>query len=434
MHDGPRQSLKQILARYGETVCDDARRCEALLRDFCGAYRREIFVLISALEQGIADDLRRERAAPPTAQLPTTVVIPRLARELHETTALSEEAARWGVDAWADALGITSGSNTTPHVSVSSPPNAAPRHAPAPSTTRLRLVHTIAAHTGEATDVAFNSDGHQLVSAGLDAAAHIWEVSSGEVVASLRQQTGILTGAAWHPDGLTLALSSADWGVYLWRWLDPGSETPRLRGHKAGVTRVSYAGDGTLVSADRAGLIQLWDPSTATSKAALREHTDAILDIAVSTDGQTLASAGGWDRTVRIWDLAPARERHVLRGHTAQVTSVAFGAGSAAVGSGSWDESARIWDLGTGHELSRFAHHEERVRPLTTLAISADGDLLVTGDWQGSVCLWHIGSQSLIETLTEHQGPVRRVTFSPDGDRLATAGSDGTVCLWRVER
>ena len=104
MSDVPRETLKHIHQQYGSDVCHDVRRCEGLLRDLCGEYRREIFVLISALQQGVADDLRTM-----TAQLSLSVVIPRLAAELHETTALSEEAARWAVSVWAEALGLTSG-------------------------------------------------------------------------------------------------------------------------------------------------------------------------------------------------------------------------------------------------------------------------------------------------------------------------------------
>ncbi|MGC9522434.1 MAG: DUF1036 domain-containing protein, partial [Anaerolineae bacterium] len=77
MDDAPRQALKRILDTYGRDVCDDPRRCEALLRDFAGAYGREIFVLTSALEHGVADDLRVL-----TGQLPFSVVLPRLTAEL----------------------------------------------------------------------------------------------------------------------------------------------------------------------------------------------------------------------------------------------------------------------------------------------------------------------------------------------------------------
>ncbi|MBN1248244.1 MAG: WD40 repeat domain-containing protein, partial [Anaerolineae bacterium] len=433
----PRQSLKTIIQQYGEAVSTDPKRVEALLRDYCGEYRREIFVLVSALEEGVADELRRMKSAPPTAQLSTGVLIPRLARELHETTALSEEAALWGVQAWAEALEMATGTaQVMPPLRTS--------QTPAPQTkgeaSGVRLAHTLVAHAGEVSDLAFSPDGRQLASVGFDAVAHIWEVGNGEAVTSLRQQTGILTGVAWHPDGLSLALSSGDWGIYLWRWLDPGSDIPRLRGHRGSVTRVVYINPELLASAGRDGVVHIWKANEATIATTLRGHTDAVLDLAVSPDGETLASAGGWDRTVRIWDLAQAGTGHqgkelwTLTGHTAQVTCVSFGAGNAAAGSGSWDETVRIWDLKRGQELARFAQTEETVRPISALSIDPSGDLLAAGDWQGAICLWQIRTRTLLDTLTQHQGHVRRVAFSPGGNWLASADSEGTLCLWRVAR
>ena len=57
MHDLPRQKLRELIIEYGRSLCDDPRRCEALLKDYCGQYKREIFVLVSALKNRVAEDL-----------------------------------------------------------------------------------------------------------------------------------------------------------------------------------------------------------------------------------------------------------------------------------------------------------------------------------------------------------------------------------------
>jgi hypothetical protein len=41
MEDTPRQQLGKLIATYGCSLMDEPRRCEGLLRDFCGAYRFE---------------------------------------------------------------------------------------------------------------------------------------------------------------------------------------------------------------------------------------------------------------------------------------------------------------------------------------------------------------------------------------------------------
>jgi hypothetical protein len=96
-----RQTLMELVATYGHGLCHDPRRCEGLLRDFCGQYRREIFVLVHAAKAGIAAEL----LAPP-GPTPAPAVIGRLARRLEEDLAFAPDAARWAVESWALALGV----------------------------------------------------------------------------------------------------------------------------------------------------------------------------------------------------------------------------------------------------------------------------------------------------------------------------------------
>jgi hypothetical protein len=101
MNDEVREKLGEIVARHGAAVAEDPRRCEALLRDYAGAHRREIFVLVSALEEGVAAELLGARG-----RVPPSLLVGQLARRLTDHLALSEEAARWAVESWVIALGL----------------------------------------------------------------------------------------------------------------------------------------------------------------------------------------------------------------------------------------------------------------------------------------------------------------------------------------
>ncbi len=101
MNDGPRQTLRELVARYGRGLCSDARRCEGLLRDLCGEHRREINILVSALKERVPLDLLAAQSA-----MPRGLLLARLAKRLEDHLALTEEAARWAVDSWALALGV----------------------------------------------------------------------------------------------------------------------------------------------------------------------------------------------------------------------------------------------------------------------------------------------------------------------------------------
>ncbi len=101
MHNLPRQKLREIVAHYGEAIVDDPRRCRALLLDLCGEHRREIFVLTTAQEEQVPNDLLEMKA-----RMPTSVLVAQLTRRLMDNRALTEDAARWAVASWALALGM----------------------------------------------------------------------------------------------------------------------------------------------------------------------------------------------------------------------------------------------------------------------------------------------------------------------------------------
>jgi hypothetical protein len=103
MNDLPRHTLARIISENGRAICDTPKRVEALLRDLCGAHRREINIITGALEERVAADLMSAGNS-----VPREVLLARLAARLRDNLAYTPEAARWGVETWAFALGILS--------------------------------------------------------------------------------------------------------------------------------------------------------------------------------------------------------------------------------------------------------------------------------------------------------------------------------------
>jgi WD40 repeat protein len=71
------------------------------------------------------------------------------------------------------------------------------------------------------------------------------------------------------------------------------------------------------------------------------------------------------------------------------------------------------------------------VRDVLSLAVSADGKMVIAGTRQGKLVFWNVGNQLEGTVVT---GPPRRITaltFSPDGHWLAVA-QEGEVRVWEV--
>jgi hypothetical protein len=100
----PQKKLCELIAQYGESLHHDPCRCEALLRDFCGkhgTYPKEISLIRQAHDQGMVQDLLSSNSRYESVEA-------KWLKTLREDYALTEEAARWTIETWAKALGVSS--------------------------------------------------------------------------------------------------------------------------------------------------------------------------------------------------------------------------------------------------------------------------------------------------------------------------------------
>ena len=103
MDELPRKQLKSIIASYGIALHENPKRCEALLRDFCGQYRQEISLLINAQKEKVPSELLNSK----NSSLPISLTITRLSKRLEDNLAITSEAAKWSVESWALAMGVS---------------------------------------------------------------------------------------------------------------------------------------------------------------------------------------------------------------------------------------------------------------------------------------------------------------------------------------
>ncbi|OUD15258.1 DUF1566 domain-containing protein [Thioflexithrix psekupsensis] len=101
MDSSIRQHLQEMIRRYGTSLCGEPKRCKAILNDLCPTAKKEIRLLISALEEDIGNSLLN----PPNG-IPMEMLLQQLIKRLHEELSLQPEAAHWTVETWALALGV----------------------------------------------------------------------------------------------------------------------------------------------------------------------------------------------------------------------------------------------------------------------------------------------------------------------------------------
>src|SRR5947209_11211551 len=123
-----------------------------------------------------------------------------------------------------------------------------------------------------------------------------------------------------------------------------------------------------------ARLVPAIKPEEFTLKRTLEGHAENVNSIAISPDGQTLAS-GSWDKTIKVWNLYTGQLFHILTGHSDYVNSVTISSDGQTLASGSDDNTIKLWDLYTGQLLHTLEGHAEDV---SSVVISTDGQTLAS--------------------------------------------------------
>jgi WD40 repeat protein len=119
-----------------------------------------------------------------------------------------------------------------------------------------------------------------------------------------------------------------------------------------------------------------------------------------------------------------------LSGHTDMVWSVALSQDGQTLVSGSQDNTIKVWNPTTG-ELSRTINAQ--AGSVRAVSLSADGKTLAAGNGDNSIKVWDLPTGKLRYTLSGHTGSVWSVALSQDGKTLVSGSQDNSIKIWDME-
>jgi WD40 repeat protein len=175
----------------------------------------------------------------------------------------------------------------------------------------------------------------------------------------------------------------------------------------------------------------------------LPRHHGKINTILLQSDKVIITASS--DRTVKLYDLHQQKDIFTCFGYNQPVSSLALSQDGQTLYTAGGDHKITVWDLAQQKIKKIFStianpsniitYDQQYIHPnqcITNIALNPASDILATTSKDKTIRLWYATSGQLKRTCLGHQDQVLSLAFSSDGQTLVSGSADQTIRLWSV--
>ena len=249
-------------------------------------------------------------------------------------------------------------------------------------------------------------------------------------------------------DGKYVA-SSSDTLVKVWDY-ESGALLHSFEGHKDSVNALAFDPEGQYLASGSSDYdmnecsIKIWDLRKGQLKTTKGSHWGSITSLSFSSNGDYLVS-GAFDKTVNVWDTIKGRLITTLVGHEHAVIDVAI-TDDGQIISASYDETIKVWDIDTGEILREMtfckSENPKSRFGIVTFVVTPDQEFVITGlqgpslEDGGMLFIWRLSDGEIVQTLPIIQDfhgyyeELNHLAISNDGVFILSASRERMVKVW----
>uniref|UniRef100_A0A1I7ZQS6 Fizzy-related protein homolog n=1 Tax=Steinernema glaseri TaxID=37863 RepID=A0A1I7ZQS6_9BILA len=272
-----------------------------------------------------------------------------------------------------------------------------------------------------------------MLAVGLNTCVYLWSACNSQVIklCDLQPHSDTVTSVQWSDNGDYLAVGTNQGKTQIWD-MRAQKRLHDLSGHTARIGCLSWNGD-LICSGSRDRYIFQRDIRCPDSSIRrLGAHKQEVCGLKWSHDKNYLAS-GGNDNQLLVWNLKKDEPFQTYSEHNAAVKALAWSPhhhGLLVSGGGTADRCLRFWNTLTGQPMQCIDTGSQ----VCNVAWSKHSSELVSthGYSLNQVIIWKYPALQPITKLTGHQFRVLYLAMSPDGESIVTGAGDETLRFWHV--
>ncbi len=282
-------------------------------------------------------------------------------------------------------------------------------------------------HNGEIKSIAFVPGKNEFYSSGFDGKLIKWSFNGGDQTSQIIYSgPDIFEVLAISPDGSWLACGGRN-SVITMMAADSGNDTQyELKGHLKQVNSLVFTDDGRyLWSASLDGKVLKWDIA-ARSPLEINTAGLQINSIDISSKNDWLAGISN-EGKVEVWNITNPSDKFSVDLPGRIIKSLKFKPGGTTLALGCSDGYVELWDVRAKRKISGMNAHSAGVNAIRFNPVS---DQMATAGNDRIIRIWD--EEDLTDppiTLSDNEGYVMTIEFSPDGKMIVSGTYEGTANL-----
>jgi WD40 repeat protein len=251
--------------------------------------------------------------------------------------------------------------------------------------------------------------------------------------------------AAWNEADTRLATGHANGTVKIWN-ISTGQPIATLTGHVGSVIAIAWNSSGNRLATGGADMIiRIWDtPLTGSiSNTPIKQlvgHTDAISALTWTTDGKLISGSSSDQQNLRIWDATSGNQISGI--DSPSITNFAWSPGRDYLAFGSVAGYTGFIN-GTTLALDSKTYGLQSIsgdKGIQALAWSPTGSQIAAANLSGEILIWNRSTDSQLTTLQAntntnifyYTSSVFALKYSSNGTKLMAVSADGTLRTWNT--